>query len=330
MKQWQIIAKEEMAIAEQPVEQPKENEIKVKVTKAALSSTDIALFLEKTDIELPIVPSRIAAGLISEASEASGYKKGQRVLLSPYIYNKSLGLVSQPVKIMGVDQNGFLADYVIVPEANVSALPEGVTDEEALFVEYIALGYKTLKALGVDKQNYVAIFGANALSNIIAQLAIYYKAIPIIIDKDEKKLKVAENSGIYYTINSDKENIKNKVKEITGGKYADSTVFTCRATQNSLLICDITAYGGKIGIIGYNRFINKYNADLRPILFKKLTILGINNGAGEIETALNLLANSAVKVSHLINKTVEFEEADLLFAECAKEQDKYIKVAVNC
>ena len=63
------------------------------------------------------------------------------------------------------------------------------------------------------------------------------------------KLKVAENSGIYYAINSDKENIKNKIKEITGGKYADSTVFACRATQDPPLAFDIAAYGGRGGII---------------------------------------------------------------------------------
>jgi len=331
MKEWQIIAKEKMEIRERPGEQPKENEIKVKVTKAAITSTDIALYLEKTEKPFPIVPSRIAAGLISEAPVESGYKKGQRVLLSPYLIGKNQqNTTLMPTRVMGLDTNGFLADFVILPESNVYALPDGVSDEDALFAEYVAMGTKTLSALNADKQEYVAIFGANALSNIIAQLAIYYKAIPIIIDKDEVKLKVAENSGIYYTINSEKENIKNKVKEITGGKYADSTVFACRATQDPPLAFEITAYGGRVGIIGYNRYVNKLAADLRPILLKKLSVFGINSGVGVMDTALNLLTNKAVKVSHLINKTVEFEDAETLFIESAAEQDKYLKVVVNC
>lgn len=331
MREWQIITKEKMQIIKRPQEQPNENEIKVKVTKASITSTDIALYLNKTDKSYPIVPSRIAAGLISEASLESGYKKGQRVLLCPYSLQKNQqNLSEQPLNIMGLDSNGFLADFVIVPESNVSLLPEGVSDEDALFTEYIAMGSKTLSTLGIGKQNYVAIFGANVLSNIIAQLAIYYKAIPIMIAKDENKLKIAENSGIYYTINSNKENVKNKVKEITGGKFADSTVFACRASQDPPTAFDITAYGGNIGIIGYNKYINKLSADLRPILIKKLSIYGINNGYGSMDTAMNLLANKAIKVNHLINKTIDFEHAEEIFHKLSKEQNKYLKVVVDC
>ncbi|MGI6701749.1 MAG: zinc-dependent alcohol dehydrogenase [Christensenellales bacterium] len=329
MKEWQIIAKEKMQIIEKPSISPGENEIKVKVKKAAITSTDIALYIERTDKEYPIVPVRIASGLVSEADDQSGYKKGERVLLSPYYINRTTQ-GQGPTSVMGLDLNGYLADYVVVPESNVYQLPDGVTDEDALFTEYIAMGVKTLQALNVDKQDYVAIFGANALSNIIAQLAIYYKAIPIVIDKDEVKLKVAENSGIYYAINSDKENIKNKIKEITGGKYADSTVFACRATQDPPLAFDIAAYGGRVGIIGYNRYVSKLSADLRPILLKRLSVFGINSGVGMLDTALNLLTNKAVRVSHLINKTVDFERAEELFIESAEEKDKYLKVVVDC
>lgn len=331
MREWQIIAKEKMVIVEKTGDQPRENEIKVKVTKASITSTDIALYLEKSDMPFPIIPSRIAAGLVSEASITSGYKKGTRVLLSPYLIGKNQqNNSSSPTKVLGLDANGFLADFVIIPEANVYPLPDGVSDEEALFVEYIALGVKTIEALNINKQEYVAIFGANALSNIIAQLAIYYKAIPIIIDKDEEKLKVAEKSGIYYTINSDKENFKNKVKEITGGKYANSTVFACRATQDPPQAFEITAYGGKVGIIGYNRYLNKLNADLRPILLKRLSVIGINSGVGQIDTALNLLANRAISVTQLINKSIDFEEAEAYFKESSEFQDKYLKIIVNC
>jgi L-gulonate 5-dehydrogenase len=295
-----------------------------------ITSTDVALYTGKTETPYPIVPGRIAAGLISEANEASGYKKGQRVLLSPYSCVKNPTCDLAPLITKGVDHNGFLADYVIIPESEVYLLPEGVTDEDALFLEYVALAVKTFEALNIEKQDYVAIFGATALSNIIAQLAIYYRAIPIIIDKDEEKLRIAENSGIYYTINSDKENIKNKIKDITGGKYADSTVFSCRATQDPPIAFEITAYGGRIGLIGYNRYVGKLSADLRPILFKKLSVFGINSGIGEVETAVNLLANKAVNIQPLINITVGFEDAEKFFKESADKQDKYLKVVVDC
>lgn len=330
MKAWQIVSKKSMNIVKMPIEYPEADQVKVKVSKASITSTDIAIYLDKAKAKFPIIPSRIAVGLISEAPEESGYKKGQRVLLSPYILDKSQAQKNLPIDSMGLDKNGYLSDFVTISQSLVYVLPDDVTDEEALFVEYIAMGIKTLETLNIDKQEYVVIFGANAISNIMAQLAIYYKAIPIIVDNDKNKLKVAENSGIYYIINSDEENVTNKIKEITGGKFADCTIFACRATQSPPLAFENTAYGGRVGIIGYNKFVNKLNADLRPILFKKLKVIGIDNGVGAIDSALNVLANRAIEVTHLIDKTVDFEHANILFEESAKDPDRYLKVVVDC
>lgn len=327
MKQWQISAKETINLVD-TTKDLEEGFVKVKVTKSAISSTDIALYLNKTKTDLPKVPSRIASGLISEASDESGFKKGERVLLSPYINEKENKL--NEAETMSIDFDGYLADYVVVPEDNVYTLPDGVSDEEALFVEYIALASKTLNVLNTQKQDYLAIFGANALSNVIAQLAIYNKIIPILISEDKDKLDIAKKCGIYYLIDSKKENVKNKVKEITGGEFVNSTIFACRATQAPPMAFDITKYNGNVGIIGYNTFVNKLSADMRPILLNNLSIFGINNGMGNIETALNLLANKAVNIDLLINKTYEFDEADKAFNVAVKEQNKYMKLVINC
>ena len=74
MKAWQIVAKEEIAFGEKKQE-TLPTDVKIRISKVALSSTDIAIYEGKKAC-YPIIPARSAVGLVSEAHELSGLKKG--------------------------------------------------------------------------------------------------------------------------------------------------------------------------------------------------------------------------------------------------------------
>ena len=78
MKAWQITAKEEIALVEKKQE-AEATDVKVRISKVALSSTDVAIF-EGKKASYPIIPVRSAIGLVSEAHAMSGLKKGERVV----------------------------------------------------------------------------------------------------------------------------------------------------------------------------------------------------------------------------------------------------------
>lgn len=326
MKNWKITAPLTLEL-ENIQNEIAEDFVKVKVTKVALSSSDLAVFSGKAEIEYPIVPCRIAAGLVSEANESSNLKKGERVLLSPYVvpFEKS----NQEISYMGMHKNGYLSNYVIVPNENIYTLPEGVTDEEALFTEYIALGINAIGKLQIESQEYLAIVGANPLGLMLGQLANYYHIIPIIIDKDEEKLKLAENYGITYCVN-EKQDPYQKILAITGGKMADCTIFEGRNGQSPQLAFNLTAQGGRVGIIGYNNTVSKLSADVRSILYKQLKVFGINNGYKDFSAAINLLANGAISIEGIVNNTGEFDDAPELFKRALEEGEKNLKILINC
>ena len=83
------------------------DQVKVRIARASVTSSDLSAYKGKSNF-YPIMPSRIAMGLVSESSDFT-LKTGQRVMLSPY--RKSGGTL----QVSGVDKNGYLADYVICP-----------------------------------------------------------------------------------------------------------------------------------------------------------------------------------------------------------------------
>ena len=122
-----------------------EGKVKVKVSKALIDNTDVNL-LKGEGNRYPITPSRIAIGNVSEEYLDLGLKFGERVLLSPYLatgtaHDKKV-YIAPNVDTMGIDCDGFLKDFVAINRENVYLLPDSVSENEALFVENIALGVK--------------------------------------------------------------------------------------------------------------------------------------------------------------------------------------------
>ena len=87
----------------------------------------------------------------------------------------------QNMGIYGLNRDGFLRDFAVLPPKNLRLLPENVQIGDAIFVEYIATAIRLLDKIDIQKGDHVAIMGGDILGNIIAQLVIYYQAIPILI-----------------------------------------------------------------------------------------------------------------------------------------------------
>jgi threonine dehydrogenase-like Zn-dependent dehydrogenase len=305
----------------------KPEEVKIKIKKAAITGSDIYLYNGKGG-SYPIIPIRLAVGLISETNNNNSFKMGERVVISPYINSKDEN--EDNIKVLGYDVDGLLSDYAIVPVDNVHLLPEGVSDGDAIFTEYIALAMNVISRLHINKMKYVVILGSNAFGIIMAQLCIYYQAIPIVIDNNAEKLALASKSGIYYTINSNKEDVLQSVTSITGGNMADYTIYECREGRAFNNIYNFTKNGGYIGIVSTNDMISsKFNIDLKLIFKKQLTLVGINNGSKEISSAINIIANKVLVLDKLIDLEGDYENVPELFKLSSDLTESVVKSVVN-
>ncbi|MEG1963292.1 MAG: zinc-binding dehydrogenase [Clostridia bacterium] len=272
--------------------------IKIKINRLGLCASDVSLF-GSINTKFPCVLGRTAIGLISESVENSAYKLGQKVLLSPYKKNN---------KISGVNDFGFMCDYTIVEENQIYTLPDGITEKQAIFIEDIAYAIKTLTILDVDKTQYVLLVGASAINCIVAQLCLFYQAIPIVVDKNNDALKIASKCGVCYTINPNESNVAQKVLEITAGKLVDHCAFDADLYSSIDELLELVKPQGKVCLCGYSTDINKVIGDFSCIIKNQLTIFGNNNGKDVISSAINMLANKVVNVSNLIQAEVNADK----------------------
>ncbi len=322
MKQWRINNEGVTLVEKAGVRE--EGQVKVKISKVAVSSADLS-HLATCDKDSAIVPGHSAVAYVSEADEDSGLKLGSRVVISPYITQKEHGI--DVVKTMGVDIDGLLSDFVCLPYENVFALPDGVSDEDAVFAEYIAMGNNVFESLDCEKGDYVVIVGASTLGLIISQLALYYQIVPILIDMDADKLALAQKWGVAYTLNPTYDSLERRVEEITGGRMSEGAIFAGESVDINSAI-RLVKNEGDVVIAGYATRA-KHSVDAYSILKKQLKLKGVCNGDGEMSSAINLIANKVVKTDGIISADANFGEVPQVVENCVKYPYQYSKILIN-
>ncbi len=311
MKGWKITAPS--IVSEQEIIETSESNAlsKIKITKALITLSDVLNY--KGEIESNnVVLGRAGIGIVAEAgSNLFGLEKGQYVYVEPHrqcnvCYNCKSGLSKcSNMLIAGEDYDGFLSDFVAVPPEKVFVLPESVPKLDALFIKDISLAIAVVDKLGIQKGDYVAIVGANDFGNILAQLLIYYQAVPIVMDINEENNKIAKDSGIYYVLGPE-DNWNKEVNSITSGRLTKSVVYI---SDCNIPIAKAFALASHNASVAFTGTSYKNNAvSFSQAIKKQLNIQCINGGFENTATSINLIANKAINLSHLKLDTSTYDE----------------------
>jgi len=310
MKAWYIKDKDNVQLVESTLSCGPD-EIKVKISKVAILYSNLSLFANgKTLVH---IPGHSAIAKVTEDNDELGLKLGTRVIVDPFIkVQTGDGFVN---KTRGIDVDGLLQDFICISNEDIYPIPEGIKDNAAIFADYIAMGINTFQELKINKGDYVVISGASTLGLILCQLAQYYQYVPILIDLDQSKLKLAASWGIPYTINPTFDNVDLQIQKITAGRFADSVIIAGDAIDSDAALRVIKNLGTLL-IVGYSSYsINKM--DVNMVLKKQLLVKGVCNGDGEISSAINLLANNIIKTDGILNREYDFNDIPKVVKECA-------------
>ena len=286
--------------------------VKVKVTKALLTEADVQVYSGAIKVKSPFIPGRLAIGQVTEANEDSFIKKGERVYLAGVAEDEN---APDGLRIAGETVDGFYRDFVLAGVDNVYPLPSSVTDEAAFLVDAIALAEHVVDEMHISVGQHILILGGGLYANVLCQILIYHRAVPIMADNNAERLALAKKCGIYYTIPND-ETLKYNVLRVTGGKMADGAVYLAYANR-----CEPSILFPLVKRDSYVAFCaptcKSLPVNLEYALKNNVTIKGITESREFISTAINRLANKAVNYSAFPYTSVKEEELPKLMNKYA-------------
>ena len=303
MKVWQLAYPHSIQHVTAPDLAFSSDKVKVKVTKALVTESDVAVYSGTIPVTAPFIPGRFAIGQITEAGADSFVKKGERVYLAGVTEDEC---APDGLRVAGETTSGFYRDFVLAGVDDVYPLPASVTDEAAFLIDAIALAEHVVDEMHIDVGQHVLVLGGGLYGNILCQILIYHRAVPILADNNAERLARAKKSGIYYTFPND-ETLKNNILAVTGGKLADAAVYLAFANrcEPSVLfpLVKREAYVGFCSLTGKSLPVN-----LEYAMKNNVTIKGFTESRAFVSTAINLLANKAVHFSEFTFKSAREEE----------------------
>ncbi len=317
MKIWQLNSPNHLQREEAPDLVRGKDQVKIKVTKALLSEADVSVFTGLVKVRYPAIPGRFAIGQVTECAPDSFIQKGDRVFLASVTEDEC---APDGLRVAGETAPGFYRDFVLAGPDEAYVLPASVSDEAAFLIDAVAMAEHVVDEMNVSVGQHVLVIGGGLYGNVLCQILIYHRAVPILADNNAERLARAKKSGIYYTFPND-ETLKGHILEVTGGKLADAAVylaFSNKSEPSSLF--SLVARGAHVAFcapVGKNLIVNLGNA-----LKNNVTVKGITKSREFVSTAINILANKAVNFNEFPYRSFPEEalpDTMLRYAEILRE-----------
>ncbi len=213
--------------------------------------------------------------------------------------------------VMGIQKNGGFAEKVSLPSKNVYKLPKTVDLEVAALCEPFNTIIRAYERARPDYGDTVLISGPGPmgmLALLMGQFCGCGKIIMAGLDVDRERLRMAEKLGA-ITINLGKEEIKDRVKEITEGAGVDIAIETSGSSKAIAQDLDLLKRCGKLILVGLSEDLCQF----LPIAFalNETEMIGIRAYNPKTwETCLNILSSGKVDLKPVITHRLPLEEVE--------------------
>lgn len=347
MKTWVLAGNEKLILKEVPVPKPGADEILVRVKAASICNrTDLVAFMynekptEYFGYRLPqpddfgyewVVRSPLYLDHFGHEVTGIAEKVGKDVT------KVSAGdrvFLRGPTR--STEYSGF-SEYALAKEHMTARLPEHLSFEEGVLGELlpIALG----AARNIKAGDRVGILGQGPGGLMITQVAKLQGAAKILVaDKHEQRLKVAKDFGADYTVNITRENIEEKVKDITGATDSKEegldVVIDAVGTPDVLRECvRLVRKGGFVSIFGTHH-LEPAIVDFVKWEEKAVTVTMSNEANNKeveerLEEARHLLDAKLIKTKPFITHILELEALPRAFALLKDTPGEVIKIVIT-
>ena len=207
-------AREVLQVGEMPEPEVGRGEVRVRVYASGVNPSDTKRRSGSTEgMSFPrIIPHSDGAGIIDQVgSGVDGSRVGERVWIYNARWQRPCGTAAEYV-VVPSQQAVHLPDSVSFAEAACLSIP-GMTAHRCVFVDGPVRG-KTVLVTG----------GAGCVGHYAVQFAKWGGATVIATVSSEKKAAHARAAGSDDTINYQKEDVANRIKELTKGEGVDRIV----------------------------------------------------------------------------------------------------------
>ena len=288
MKAIQIIKPGEIKLTDlfKPTVQP--DEVLVKIRYVGFCGSDLNTWLGKNALaKMPVIPGHEIGGVIEVVGEKvpDHLTVGTSCTVNPYTACGSCSSCrnGRPNacrfnQTFGVQRDGAMCAYITVPWSKIIADAD-ITPKDFALVEPMSVGFHAVDRGKVNDLDTVMVLGCGMIGIGAIVRSVLRGARVIAVDVDDDKLALAKRLGAAFTINSQTENVHDRLQAITNNFGADVVIEAVGVSATYLLAVNEVAFTGRVVCIGYAK--NEVAFETKFFVQKELDIRGSRNAMPE-------------------------------------------------
>lgn len=192
--------------------------------------------------------------------------------------------------LLGLDRPGSFAEYVAVPTANLTLLPEGMSPQLGTLVEALATPVNALSTVELDDDSVVAVIGAGPIG-LLAGYAARYAGTGFLSTHDVNPLRVDFARCHADTVGVAAASVRNELLEASGGLGADLVIDAVGSDATWSDALGLVRPGGIITQIGLGAHAGE--VPLAEVVRKGVTVRGVYAYTQEhFDQALRMLSEN--------------------------------------
>lgn len=342
-----------IVLDEKPVPEIGPLDALLRITTTTICGTDVHILKGEYPVRQGLTIGHEPVGIIERLGAAvSGYREGQRVIagaITPSGYsNASLaGFHSQDGpdtpygwKPMGGWRfgntiDGCQAEYVRVPDAmaNLSPIPDGLTDEQVLMCpDIMSTGFAGAESGGIRIGDMVAVFAQGPIGLCATAGARLAGAARIIaVDAVPERLAMSRRLGADVVVDFRQSEPVAEIMRLTDGRGVDVAI-EALGTQGTFESClRVLRPGGTLSSLGV------YSSDLRIPLQPFAAGLGDHRivttlcpgGKERMRRLLAVVASGRVDLGPMVTHRFKLDDIEAAYELFAHQRDGVLKVAIT-
>ena len=325
---------EDLAIEEFDIPQPGDDQLLVRIEACAICTWEQRAYKGINKVEYPFIGGHEICGHIEAMGanvDTRTWHIGDRVVLGAMFACDNCTQCKQgeegacqhfdhSTQRPGLPYHGMggLSSYNLVNPANCFKVGDAAVEEAAL-IEPLSCVLHSVEAADVHFGDVALVIGCGIMGQLHAMLAAKRGAMVIVSDTNEERTRLACELGAKIAINPAKENLVERIAEITGGEMCDIVFDTTPIVSVVQDAVNCLAYNGKV--VFYSSFHPDEPIPFSPNLVhkKNLKFIGTaNSSQRDFLRAARLISGGVVSLKPFVTEIYPVDEAQAAFDSACK------------
>src|SRR5438270_3992703 len=328
-----------------PVPQIGPGEMLVRVHSCGVCGTDLKKIATGSHSAPRIFGHETAGVVAAVGDDVRQYRPGDRVMVFHHIpcrqcfycQNKTFAQCTTYKKVgctAGFEPSGGgFAEYVRVMDWIVQhgtvRIPEGISFEQACFVEPVNTCMKCVVSLRLEPDETVLVIGQGPIGLILSVLARRTGARVITSDLYSQRLTISESFGLDLTIDASRTEVTQRVRELTDGRGADAVILAVGGNGLIRPAMDATRSGGRV-LLFAQTVHGEVVVDPAAICVDEKTLLGSYSASVELQDeSVRFVMSREMELERLISHRFPLSRGLEALELAAHPQPDSMKVVIQ-